>query len=170
VPLGGVSKEKLVIQTGHCDDPNRVRVLDTVGLAGQPSANANKDEGMPQRIVVVSQNGERLNTLIDGLLAAGYLASGASTFADGKLLVQSESPDLVIADERLGPFNGLHLILMGRVQHPNMKAIVTSHAHDASLEKDARQLDVRCLVETTELSDWLSSIGTALERAPEAVH
>jgi DNA-binding NtrC family response regulator len=142
-----------------------------LGCIGEPSAaTLNKDEGMPQRIVVVSQNGERLNTLIDGLLDAGYLASGASTFADGKLLVQSESPDLVIADERLGPFNGLHLILMGRVQHPNMKAIVTSHAHDASLEKDARQLDVRCLVETTDLSDWLSSIGTALERAPEAVH
>jgi DNA-binding NtrC family response regulator len=161
-------------KTGKSDwsgnDSNQVRVLDMAVLTGQLSANANKDEGMRQRIVVVSQNGERLNTLIDGLLSAGYLASGASTFADGKLLVQSESPDLVIADERLGPFNGLHLILMGRVQHPNMKAIVTSHAHDASLEKDARQLDVRCLVETTELSDWLSSIGTALERAPEAVH
>src|SRR6476620_6055751 len=125
-----------------------------VALTGQPSANANKDKGMPQRIVVVSQNSERLNTLIDGLLSAGYLAIGVSTFADGKLLVQSESPDLVIADERLGPYNGLHLILMCRVQHPNMKAIVTSNAHDASLEKDAKQLDVRCLVETTELSDW----------------
>ena len=125
---------------------------------------------MSQRIVVVSQDGERLHTLIDELLDAGYVASGASTFADGRLLVQSESPDLVIADERLGPFNGLHLIVMGRAQHPNMKAIITSHARDAALENDARRMDVGCLVETTELSGWLSSISSALGSTPDVIH
>jgi DNA-binding response OmpR family regulator len=125
---------------------------------------------MSQRIVVVSPDGERLSTLIDELLGAGYMASGASTFAEGKQLVQTESPDLVIADERLGPFNGLHLIVMGRAQHPAMKAIITSRARNAALENDARRLDVRCLVETTELSGWLSSISSALDRATNVVH
>src|SRR4051812_268210 len=123
----------------------------------------------PQRIVVVSPNGERLNTLLDGLLGAGYMASGASSFAEGKQLVETESPDLVIADERLGAFNGLHLIVMGRAQHPAMKAIVTSHAEDAALENDARRLDVRCLVESTELSGWLASVSSTLDREASAV-
>jgi DNA-binding response OmpR family regulator len=125
---------------------------------------------MSQRIVVVSPDGERLNSLIDGLLSAGYVASGASTFAEGKQLVQMESPDLVIADERLGPFNGLHLIVMGRAQHPAMKAIITSHTPDAALEHDAKRLDVGCLVETTELSGWLSSISSVLDGATAVVH
>jgi NAD(P)H-hydrate repair Nnr-like enzyme with NAD(P)H-hydrate epimerase domain len=32
--------------------------------------------------VVVSPDGERLNTLVDGLLGAGYRATGASKFAE----------------------------------------------------------------------------------------
>lgn len=125
---------------------------------------------MSLRIVVVSGDGERLNVLLDGLNGAGYLASGASTFAEGKQLVAVESPDLVIADERLGPFNGLHLIVVGRAHHPAMQAIITSHARDAALENDAKRLNVRCLVEPTELSGWLSSISTVLYRPTNVVH
>jgi DNA-binding response OmpR family regulator len=123
-----------------------------------------------RRIVVVSPDGERLNTLVDGLLSAGYLATGASTFAEGKLLVAAESPDLVIADERLGPFNGLHLIVVGRAHFPAMKAIITSHKQDPALETVATRMDVGCVVDSTEMSGWLSSISSALDRAPNVVH
>ena len=125
---------------------------------------------MSPRIVVVTGDGERLNILIDTLNGAGYLASGACTFAEGKRLVESKSPDLVIADERLGPFNGLHLIVVSRARHPGLKAILTSHVRDTVLEKDARRLDVECLVEPAEASEWLSSVSSTLDRAREVVH
>jgi DNA-binding response OmpR family regulator len=123
-----------------------------------------------RRIVVVSPDGERLTTLVDGLLGAGYMATGASTFAEGKQLVAKESPDLVIADERLGPFNGLHLIVVGRAHCPAMKAIITSHKQDPALENVATRLDVRCVVDSTELSGWLLSISSALDRTTNVIH
>jgi DNA-binding response OmpR family regulator len=123
-----------------------------------------------RRIVVVSPDGERLSTLVDGLLDAGYRATGASTFAEGKRLVAKESPDLVIADERLGPFNGLHLIVVGRAHRPAMKGIITSHKQDPALEHVATGLDVGCLVDSTELSGWLSSISTALDHGTNVIH
>jgi DNA-binding NtrC family response regulator len=119
---------------------------------------------MSPRIVVVTGDGERLNVLIDTLNGAGYAASGACTFADAKRLVDRESPDLVIADERLGPFNGLHLLVVGRARHPQMKAIVTSETRDAALENDAKRLDIQCVVQPTEVTDWLPSVARTLDR------
>jgi DNA-binding NtrC family response regulator len=135
-----------------------------------PIATFSRKWLMSPRILVVSGDGERLNVLVDSLNGAGYLASGASTFAEGKQLVESKLPDLVIADERLGPFNGLHLIVVSRARHPRMKAIVTSHVRDAALENDAKRLHVQCLVEPTEISGWLASISSTLDRELEVVH
>ena len=118
---------------------------------------------MSSQIVVVTGNDERRAALLDTLNDAGYLASGASTFDEAKHLLETRSPDLVIADERLGAFNGLHVIVVGRARHPGMKAIVTSPIKDEGLEIDAKRLNVYCLVEPTRQSDWLASISRTLE-------
>ena len=118
---------------------------------------------MSSQIVVVTGDDERRTALLDTLNGAGYLASGASTFAEAKQLLETRSADLVIADERLGPFNGLHVIVVGRAHHPGMKAIVTSRVKDEGLENEARRLNVHCLVQPTEASDWLASVSRTLE-------
>jgi DNA-binding NtrC family response regulator len=118
---------------------------------------------MSSHIVVVTGDDERRTVLLDTLNDAGYVASGASTFDEAKHLLETRSPDLVIADERLGAFNGLHVIVVGRARHPLMKAIVTSRVKDEGLECDAKRLNVQCLVQPTRASDWLASISRTLE-------
>jgi hypothetical protein len=46
---------------------------------------------------------------------------------------------------RLGPYNGLHLILRARGVHPRLPAIITSPAHDPLIEADAASLSVAYL-------------------------
>jgi DNA-binding NtrC family response regulator len=117
---------------------------------------------MSSKIMVVSGDAERRTVLLHTLNDAGYSASGASTFQEAKELLETRSADLVIADERLGPFNGLHVIVVGRAHHPTMKAIVTSRVKDEGLENDARRLNVRCVVESTAPAEWLDSVSSTL--------
>jgi DNA-binding NtrC family response regulator len=118
---------------------------------------------MASMIMVVSGDNARRSVLLETLNDAGYVASGAATFHEAKELLEKRSPDLVIADERLGPFNGLHVIVVGRVHHPAMKAIVTSQVRDEGLENDARRLNVRCVVQPSAASEWLDSVSRTLE-------
>ena len=118
---------------------------------------------MSPRIFVVSSDNDRLSSLLGLLSGAGYRASGASTFAQAKEILGMRSPDLVIADERLGPFNGLHVIVLGRAHRPDMKGIVTSNCKDCGLEADAKRLNVACLVEPATPAEWLLSISNTLE-------
>src|ERR1700704_3697604 len=48
-----------------------------------------------------------LKLLLEG---AGYKVTVAGTFAEGRLALSASTPDLLIADVRLGAFNGLHLV------------------------------------------------------------
>ena len=128
---------------------------------------------MSPSILVVTNDDDRLAILLRTLSGAGYRASGALTFAEAKQSLGDRSPDLVIADERLGPFNGLHLIVLGRAHDPRMKAIVTSRSRDLGLESEAKRLNVECLYEPMDPAEWLVSISKALDNGidrPETVH
>jgi DNA-binding NtrC family response regulator len=116
------------------------------------------------QVLVVSNDIVGLANTLCLLRNAGYHASGASTFQEARRSLASGSPDLVIADERLGEFNGLHVILLARAEHPELSAIVTTAALDRGLEADAKSLDVLCVLKPTNPTGWLPLIATALAR------
>lgn len=119
-------------------------------------------------ILVVSNDGAGLTQTLGVLRGAGYQASGASTFEDAKRFLGSRLPDLVIADERLGEFNGLHVIINARCRHPEIAGIVTTPAKSRGLEADARSLRVECVVKPQDPSELLRSISRTLgDRAAE---
>src|SRR5690349_25157182 len=92
---------------------------------------------MAARIFVVSGDDSHRSRLIDVLSGAGYRTSGAAKLEEAKQVVGSSSADLVIAEELLGAFNGLHVIVLGRAVHPDMKAIVMTAQPDPALDTDA---------------------------------
>ena len=141
-------------------------VLDRASLdsIGCEQSSGSKDVVTPQ-IFVVSSDDDRRSGLLTVLSGAGYSASGASTFAEAKEALGTRSPDLVIADERLGAFNGLHVIMLGRANRPDMKAIVTTRSRGAGLETDARRLNVQCLVPPPSPAEWLVSISQTLDNS-----
>jgi len=118
---------------------------------------------MAARIFVVSGDDSHRSRLMDVLSGAGYRTSGAATFAEAKQLLGSSSADLVIAEERLGAFNGLHVIVLGRSYRPDMKAIVMTAQKDVALETDARRLNVDCVVESSDPEEWLESVSRTLD-------
>jgi DNA-binding NtrC family response regulator len=120
---------------------------------------------MRNTILVVSADNAGLAPTLLLLTGAGYEASGATTFEDATRLLATTSPDLLIADERLGAFNGLHLVLRGRAEHPDMRAIVTTSAKDPCVEAEATRMNARCLVKPLDPAEWLLPISRTLQSA-----
>ena len=117
-----------------------------------------------QRILVVTTHDEERCRLLDMLSTAGYRTAGAASYEEATRWLAGDSPDLVIADERLGAYNGLHVILRARAGHPRVKGIVTTAVNSWGLEADARRLNIRYLVKPDEPSQWLAPIAKALMR------
>jgi DNA-binding response OmpR family regulator len=113
-------------------------------------------------ILVVSNDGIGLARTLSALNAAGYQASGASSFEEAKRFLADASPDLVIADECLGAFNGLHIIMRARAIHPEVSAIVTTPVKSRGLEADARSLNVQWMLKPQTPAEWLAPISRTL--------
>jgi DNA-binding NtrC family response regulator len=61
----------------------------------------------------------------------------AAGFAEAMAYLAEHSPELLIAELQLGPFNALHLVLRHQISHPAMRSIILSRAYDPVLAADA---------------------------------
>src|SRR5262245_5460586 len=103
------------------------------------------------------------------LRSLGYTVIVASTFADARrYLLATESLALLIADVRLGEFNGLHLAFRARAAHPNVSIVITDRAYDATLQAEANRMGGSYLARpfsTNELESLLTPQAAARSQA-----
>lgn len=113
-------------------------------------------------LLVVSTDASVLSGRSSALTAAGYVVTACAGFPEARQHLATEtSPDVLITDVRLGPYNGLHLVAIARVEHPRTLAIVIGQV-DQVLEAEARGLAARYLVGPVSGSDLVSSVADAL--------
>jgi CheY-like chemotaxis protein len=70
------------------------------------------------------------------LSAEGYEVTVVQTFAAARAALAASQFQLLIADVRLGPFNGLHLAIQSRALG-SPRLIVTHHTRDVVLQREA---------------------------------
>jgi DNA-binding NtrC family response regulator len=125
----------------------------------------------PQRsVLVVDSDPADLSDTARLLEGAGYRVATAGAFDEAKLLLASESPDLLITGLRLGPYNGLHLVLRSRTDHPEMVAIVVSRFADPVLEAEAQRHNARYLLRPLADGEFLQAITTSLDVQPRTMN
>lgn len=107
-------------------------------VAGRLLNFSMEELSMPRRhhVVIVAQNPALATALLSWLGSAGYELAIVTTFAAAKALLETE-PALIIAEVKLGEYNGLHLALKARAL--NIPTIVVG-PHDPVLERDAEEL------------------------------
>jgi two-component system, response regulator RegA len=98
---------------------------------------------MPARILVVDDDLSYLTVTKDLLESGGHQVLLASTFEEGRRALRENTPDLLIADVRLGAFNGLQLIATG---HARIPSIVISGFDDSVLQAEAHAFGADYLV------------------------
>jgi DNA-binding response OmpR family regulator len=120
---------------------------------------------MPARILIVDDDIGYLMVTKDVLERGGHQVLLASTFEEGRRALRDETPDLLIADVRLGAFNGLQLIAMGPTRIPS---IVISGFDDSVLQAEARAFGADYLVKPVTAASLLGLIKQKLANAPAA--
>jgi DNA-binding NtrC family response regulator len=96
-------------------------------------------------VVVDGNTPDRVNT-VRLLEAAGYEVRSARSFDEAKTLLAAERPHLLVTDLRLGQYNGIHLVLRSRCDHPGIVAVVTSRIADPVLEAEAHRQNAQFLL------------------------
>jgi two-component system response regulator RegA len=121
---------------------------------------------MPHTILVVDDDPAALEGMVELLKAQGYAVQGVEAFEEARRLLGLGAPDLLIADVRLGAFNGLHLVLRGRMDRPNMAALIMTGFSDQVLEAEARRHGAGYLVKPLDPPRFLGMVAELLAAVP----
>ena len=110
-------------------------------------------------VLIVDDDQATREGIAEMLRKAGYSILTADSFERARDTLRTATPDLLIADIRLGDFNGLQLI--ATCPFP-IRAIVVTGFADHVLEQEARQLGAEYIVKPVARSQLLSTIERQL--------
>ena len=101
---------------------------------------------------------------IDAVSSLGFHVTVADSFHEALERLRVP-PTLLIADIRLGEYNGLHLVLRGKAAKRELAAIVTSATADSVLQSEAEQLGATFVRKPTTADELRAAICRTLLRA-----
>jgi DNA-binding response OmpR family regulator len=115
---------------------------------------------MSFRILLVETDTAAASVADSVLTNAGHRVAWVDSFPDAIRQTTVDCPDLMIAALRLGPFNGLHLVLRCRASDPDMPAIIVSDPRD--LNEDISRYGARSLPKPIDPGALLSLVSEML--------
>lgn len=98
------------------------------------------------------------------LSEAGHLVAPVSSFGDAQKLLDSVTPDLLVADLRLDAFNGLHLAIRSRLERPSLPVIVTSAWPDPVAETEAKHHGAEFVAAPLTNPEFLRRVRSAVDQ------
>ena len=91
------------------------------------------------KVLVVDADSESVRALGAAFRGRGCEPLEATSFEEAKRLWIAEHPPMLIADVRLGQFNGLQLLLRAKADRPDVVAVITCAIDDKVLEAETRR-------------------------------
>jgi DNA-binding NtrC family response regulator len=117
-------------------------------------------------IILVNANKRLLGRLEAILAREGHRVVAASSFARASELLDSMTPDILIAGTRLGAHNGLHLAIRTHFGHPEVRVLITHPTADPVTADEARRYGAGFVAAPLTNPAFLPSVEEAL-RAKE---
>jgi DNA-binding response OmpR family regulator len=122
---------------------------------------------MTYRILLVDADPRTSAAMDRALTDAGYRVASVTSFEEAREQIGLHCPDLLITAIRLGAFNGLHLALRYRTQHPGMPVIVTGERNDAGLASEVTRYGGHFILAPAHLEQLVALVRELLaDRAP----
>jgi DNA-binding response OmpR family regulator len=118
---------------------------------------------MALRVLIVDDEPDVIELLSDVLRAEGYETASATTFEEGKRLLVTTLPDVLITDVRLGHFNGLQLVV---IRPATTAAVVVSGYWDRTLDEEARRNGAVYLLKPVAGESLLEAVRQVLAHRP----
>jgi len=120
--------------------------------------------GPGRNILIVEDDQSTLAGWVELLRAAGYFVRGVSSYEEGRQEL-TMMPDLLITDVRLGVYNGLQLLMRGRMANPRLQAIVITGYADQIVRREAVYLHAEHLEKPVDADRLLQVVSDALRSA-----
>jgi CheY-like chemotaxis protein len=93
---------------------------------------------MSRRALIVDTDRAALGSTASWLRGANLETTTASSFEEARDLLHDDEFDLLITALRLGPYNGIHLVLLARQRSPAIRAVVTHEVANGALAEEVR--------------------------------
>src|SRR5262245_17844398 len=97
-------RDNLGIAFSTSDPSRRSPRATAVGLMG-------RHDPMAPKVLIVEDNDATRSGLSELLRRAGFDTYATPSFEEGQRAMREDGPDLLLADIRLGPYNGLQLLV-----------------------------------------------------------
>jgi DNA-binding response OmpR family regulator len=102
--------------------------------------------GSAKSVLIVDDDEALVRLITTWVVGAGHEVVSFGQFADAKSYLATAKPDAIIADVRLGAFNGLQLVIQARAENPDITAIVLTGFYDPVLSGEVSKLGASYLV------------------------
>jgi len=119
---------------------------------------------LPKRVLLATADPASRSRREGWLQRLGFAVKSFSNFEDARRELPTLDPDVLISDVRLGEFNGLHLVIVGRARRANMVAIVVG-APDPVLARETERLGATYLSEPITEDDLTGQVQMLLREA-----
>ena len=116
-----------------------------------------------KHVLVVDDDRAVLRLLEQWLTRAGYAVVACDRFETAKQHLCETPPDVLMADVRLGAFNGLQLVILAKEQAPDTVAIAMSGVDDPILRRDAAQCGAGYLSKPFSREQVMASLDESVQ-------
>ena len=122
---------------------------------------------MPKRVFIVDDDPVVLEVLARYLSRAGHDVVTFNRFEDARAFLARNRPDILLADVRLGAYNGIHLAVQARECYRGVSVVVLSAFDDAVLRAEAARCGATFALKPLSGPEVMSVVEAA---APQSVN
>jgi DNA-binding response OmpR family regulator len=117
---------------------------------------------LPYRVLVLDDDEHALSGIVELLRDAGHNVTGAATYDAAKRLLAVSPFDLLVSDVRLRSFNGLHLVMQTRNDHPEMGVIIITGYDDPMIDMEAHRYHARLVRKPIRPAEFMRMVNEVL--------
>ena len=118
-------------------------------IAAQPTS---------KHVLVVDDDEAMLRLITSWVSGAGHQVVSFHEFGEAKSYLATAKPDVIIADVRLGAFNGLQLGIQAKLDHPTVTAVVLTGFYDPVLSGEVSKMGASYLVKPIRSEQLLEKL------------
>jgi len=119
---------------------------------------------LPFRVLVLEDDEHELSGIVELLRDAGHSVTGAATYDAAKRLLAVSPFDLLVSDVRLRSFNGLHLVMQTRTDHPEIGVIIITGYDDPLIDMEAHRYHAQLVRKPIRPAEFLRTVNEALAK------
>lgn len=109
-------------------------------------------------MLVVEDDQTLLGVMTRWLTRAGHEVVPFSEYNAAKRYLATNTPHVLIADVRLGAFNGLQLAILAKYEHPEIRAIILTGFDDPVLRRESSMAGADYLIKPVSAGEILDRI------------